>query len=106
MKIYIAGQINGNKNYLQQFYDAEVKIMNKVGDSAKILNPAHMPEGMTPGEYMRICFAMIDCADVLVLLSNAILSKGAKLETEYANYVGKPVYFLDDWLDKPIINAR
>lgn len=42
----------------------------------------------------------------LVLLPNAILSKGALLEAQYANYVGKPVYILDDWLDKPIINKR
>lgn len=106
MKIYIACQINGNKNYLQQFYEAETKIMDKLGDSAAVLNPAHLPEGMTSGEYMRICFAMIDCADTLVLLPNAILSKGALLEAQYANYVGKPVYILDEWLDKPIINAR
>ena len=105
MIVYIAGKITGNSHYRQDFGNAEKQIKEKYGD-VQVLNPSVLPEGMTPSEYMRICFAMIDCADVLVLLSNAILSKGAKLETEYANYVGKPVYFLDDWLDKPIINAR
>lgn len=106
MKIYVAGQISRNENYLWQFNEAEARIIDKLGNSAKVLNPAYLPDGMTPGEYMRICFAMIDCADILVLLPNAILSKGALLEAQYATYVGKPVYSLDDWLNKPIINAR
>lgn len=56
-----------------------------------------LPEGMTEKDYMGICFAMIDAADVVVLLPDAHLSKGAMLEMMCCQYIGKPVRELEGW---------
>ena len=53
------------------------------------LTPDILPEGMTQPDYMRICFAMIDCADVVLLLPDWKDSKGAQLERAYCEYIGK-----------------
>lgn len=44
---------------------------------------------------MRICFAMVDSADCVVLLPNANESEGAMLEKNYAEYIGKFVIHID-----------
>ena len=46
--------------------------------------------------YMRLCFGMIDAADVLFALPDAKESKGAKLEIAYCRYVGKEVLKWND----------
>ncbi len=56
-----------------------------------VLNPAELPEGMRPADYMRICFAMIDTADAIYLLENWEYSRGASVEKDYAIYTGKSV---------------
>lgn len=55
MTIYIAGKITGEPDYWQRFNDAESKLQVAF-PSASILNPAWLPEGMTPADYMSICF--------------------------------------------------
>ena len=88
MKIYLAGKISGNPNYKAEFerhaitYEAEGHI---------VLNPAELPEGMKPEDYMRICFAMIDVADKVCFLPGWYRSAGARLEYDYCKYIGKPV---------------
>lgn len=90
MKIYIAGKITGDPNYKQKFAIAADEILGAWAN-AVILNPAELPEGMTPTEYMRICFAMIDAADIVYMLPDAKDSAGARLEKAYCEYVGKGV---------------
>ena len=79
MKIYIAGKITGDPGYRDKFAAAEIQLG---WQWHTVLNPAELPEGMAPADYMRICFAMIDVAD-------AKDSAGAKLEMAYCNYIGK-----------------
>ncbi len=43
---------------------------------------------------MRICFAMLDSANVVAFLPDYELSKGAMLEWSYCQYVGKQTYYL------------
>ena len=45
---------------------------------------------------MRICFAMIDVADAVVLLPDAAESAGARLERAYCEYIGKET---EEWND-------
>lgn len=61
-----------------------------------MLNPAELPEGMKPQDYMHICFAMIDRADGVVALPNWMDSIGAKLEIDYCRYIGKTVVYLTE----------
>jgi hypothetical protein len=58
-----------------------------------VLNPALLPAGLTQGEYMKICFAMIDVAAKVVFLDGWRDSLGAKLEHQYCLYCGKK------WID-------
>lgn len=54
-----------------------------------MLNPAWMPQGMQPADYMRMCFAMIDTADAVAFLPGFSKSPGARLEAEYCFYTDK-----------------
>ena len=89
-KIYIAGKITDDKNYQKKFNKAEEKYKKK---GYIVLNPAWMPQGMRAEDYMRICFSMIDTADVVVFLKDFRDSEGAKLELSYCIYTGKGVMF-------------
>ena len=79
MKIYIAGRITGNPHYKAPF-KATAAMLQKNGHT--VLNPAELPEGMKPAGYMRICFAMLDSADVVLFQLGWQVSKGAKLECD------------------------
>ncbi|WP_417344296.1 DUF4406 domain-containing protein [Gemmiger sp.] len=86
MKVYIAGKITGDPGYRDKFAAAEIQL-GWQGNT--VLNPAELPEGMAPADYMRICFAMIDVADAVVFLPDAAESAGARLERAYCEYIGK-----------------
>lgn len=100
MKIYIAGPITDDPDYREKFNAAE-EAFALVGHA--VLNPAKLPEGMTPADYMRICFAMIDVADIVAFLPGWLLSKGAKLERNYCRYTGKKFVFIET---KPVFTIR
>ena len=88
MKIYIAGKITGDPDYRAKFADAQRQIE---AQGHIVLNPAMLPEGMEPKDYMRICFAMIDTADAIYLLKDWCSSFGASIERSYAMYTGKSI---------------
>mgnify|MGYP002515514060 CR=1 FL=1 len=92
MKIYIAGRINGNPDYKAEFKETKA-VLQEAGHT--VLNPAELPEGMKPADYMRICFAMLESADVVLFQRGWEVSKGAKLEYDYARYIGKDVIAVD-----------
>lgn len=91
MKVYIAGRITGNDNYREEFGKAEA-CLRLFGHTP--LNPATLPDGMKPEDYMRICLAMIDSADMIAFLPGYENSKGARLKLDYARYIHKPYYFV------------
>lgn len=86
MIIYLAGKITGNPEYREQFAVAKAELE---ADGHIVLNPAELPDGMSPAAYMRICFAMIDTADELRALPGWHRSHGARVEMAYADYIGK-----------------
>lgn len=88
IKIYIAGKVTGNPNYKVDFANFQEWLKHHY-PSAIILNPATLPEGMTSADYMRICLAMIDSADLVIFDITAKDSKGAKLEKDYCEYINK-----------------
>lgn len=90
MKIYIAGKVRGLKNYREVFKAAESKLQVK---GHITLNPAELPEGMDPQDYMKICIPMLEVADAIYLLKNWTDSEGAKVEKAYAECQNKLVFF-------------
>lgn len=91
--VYIAGPISDNPNYRFDFGWADFHL-DKAG--FRVLSPASLPEGMTRAQYMRICFAMIDTADVCIFLPGWERSGGASLEYDYCHYTGKRIGFVSD----------
>lgn len=55
MKIYIAGAITGDPEYREKFRRAEEAVR---AEGHVAVNPAVLPEGLEPGDYMRICTAL------------------------------------------------
>ena len=88
MIIYIAGKITGDPNYKEKF---DIAATSLEAQGHIVLNPAELPEGMLPADYMRICFAMIDTADAIYLLKGWYSSSGASIERNYAMYIGKSI---------------
>jgi nucleoside 2-deoxyribosyltransferase len=81
-KIYIAGPMTGYENYNRDSFNSAAKCCND--NNAVPLNPATLPDGLTQGQYMDICFAMIRAADAIYLLKGYEESKGAMAELAYA----------------------
>lgn len=88
MKVYIAGKITGDPEYKQKFNCAQSQL-EEAGHT--VLTPATMPEGMKPEDYMRICIAMIDTADVVCFLPDWDQSLGAMLEHNWCEYTRKKI---------------
>ena len=95
--IFISGPITGQPDYAGDFNRMETQLIAR-GYIA--LNPASLPLGMSEGQYMRICLAMIDTADAVILLHDWRSSKGASLESNYCLYTGKPTYLSLEALDE------
>lgn len=87
-KVYIAGKITGDPKYRKKFEMAELFLKSS---GYTVLSPAVLPEGMSRADYMRICFAMIESADVVAFLPDWMESEGARLEREYCSYTEKPM---------------
>lgn len=93
--VYIAGPITGVDRYWEPFEKAEDDL-TALGYIP--LSPARLPQGMTNAQYMRICLAMIDSADAVLVIGDRY-SEGVNVEGAYCQYVGKPIVMLRrrDW---------
>jgi len=88
MKIYIAGKISGDNMFKEKFEKTKIHFETL---GYIVLNPAELPGGMTQGDYMRICLAMVDSADIVYFHPDHMDSKGSQIELLYARYIGKEI---------------
>ena len=95
MKVYISGKITGDPGYKQKFRKA-AETLEAMG--LIVLNPALLPEGMEPEDYMRICCAMMESADIIIMLPGWEYSQGAALEKMWGRYVKLPCYEYDEFV--------
>lgn len=89
-KIYIAGKITGLENFKEVFEKAEKELTLQ---GYTVMNPARLNKGFSHEEYMKICYAMIDACDKVYMLKNAIDSKGAIMEHQYAMKNNKKIIY-------------
>lgn len=94
--VYIAGPITGVEEYWKPFEKAEDDL-TALGYIP--LSPARLPQGMTNEKYMRICFALIDSADAVLVLDGPY-SEGVQVEWGYCRYIGKPIVTLRKYADE------
>lgn len=84
MTVFISGPISGEPTYKKNFEDAAALIERKLGKCA-VLNPSALPQGLSEEEYMRICLAMLDAADLALFLPRWKSSKGSLVERAYCD---------------------
>ena len=78
MKIYISGKITGDRRYKAKFREVEKKL---AAAGHIVLNPATAPEGLRPVDYMRLCFAMMEAADVVGAYNHRPRRRGHQPDT-------------------------
>ena len=89
MKVFISGPITNVPNYKENFARAEEYLKSQ---GHVVLNPTVYPAGMTLQDYMSLGLAMINCVDAILLLDGWHLSRGARIEYEYAAYCSKEIW--------------
>lgn len=93
--VYLSGAITGNNNYKEDFACAE-RFLSQMGYS--VLNPAKVGDelpDLTYEQYMKICYRLVDIADIIFMVSGWQKSKGANAELSYAKSLGKKVMYQD-----------
>ena len=86
MNVHLAGNTTGDRADRPKFRKA-AKALEEAGHV--VLNPATLPDGLDDVDYMRICMAMVDAADLAVFLPDYRESRGAMVEWAYCQRIGK-----------------
>lgn len=87
MKMYIVYPKQLAEKYKDTFNDLRDRLVNK---GFTILDPSTIPESVSEQEHLHICKAMIDVADIVVLMTCLGYTKEAKPERQYATEKEKP----------------
>lgn len=84
MRIYIAGKITNNPDYINQFAKAEQNLIKR---GFEVINPVKN-EGAEYKWYIDEGLKQLMTCDAIYMLKNWQQSKGASLERRYARTVG------------------
>lgn len=90
--VYLAGPMTGMENYNHTTFFSAAEFLSQEG--MLVLNPATLPIGMPEKNYMPICLAMLNEAEIIAMLPGWQTSVGACLEESYAYRQGKGMIFL------------
>lgn len=96
---YLAGPMRGEED-LGRAHFAAVEAKLKTHDNVHVINPAILPTDWPDRAYMPVCLAMLDQADVVVMLNGWEESQGARVEREYAVMCEKMIINEDDIKEK------
>lgn len=88
MKIYIAGAITNNENYIEQFETAEKRLL---AQGYAVINPIKN-DGFDYKDYIDMGLCELMRCDAIYLLNGWEASPGARLEMWYASTVGLKVF--------------
>lgn len=94
VKAYISGPISKDLDGYKEKFAEAAKVVENCG--CVPLNPAILPQGMSQHDYMRICMAMLDVSDLIIMLDGWEDSEGAVIERKYAKKIGLPCYSLEE----------
>lgn len=92
MKVYLAGSISNNENYIEQFSNAEKKL-KELGYA--VINPVKNL-GFAYKDYIDIGLCELSKCDAILMLSGWEQSEGATLELKYACTVKLKILFGSD----------
>lgn len=90
-KIYIAGAITDNHNYVREFLQAEECLEKKGFQVLSPIRTFSSENGLPPKFCFFDCLELLKQADMVCFINDITKSKGAKIEMEIANYCGIPI---------------
>lgn len=97
MKVYIAGKVTGleKADIFKKFYESGKQLKK---DGYLVMSPAVLAlnEGFDHGDYMHVCYAMIDVCDAVYIQKDWRESKGARMEKQYAKGWKKLIIYEDE----------
>lgn len=96
LKVFLSGPISSRMETYKAEFDDAARIVIEAGHLP--LNPATLPIGMESRDYMRICLAMLDSADLLLQLPGWGKSAGAIAECTVAMKTGVESLTLEDFI--------
>lgn len=96
LKVFLSGPISSRLETYKAEFDDAARIVIEAGHLP--LNPATLPIGMESRDYMRICLAMLDSADLLLQLPGWGKSAGAIAERTVAMKTGVESLTLEDFI--------
>lgn len=96
LKVFLSGPISSRLETYKAEFDDAARIVSEAGHLP--LNPATLPIGMENRDYMRICLAMLDSADLLLQLPGWGKSAGAIAERTLAMKTGVESLTLEDFI--------
>ena len=103
LKVFLSGPISSRMETYKAEFDDAARIVIEAGHLP--LNPATLPIGMESRDYMRICLAMLDSADLLLQLPGWGESTGAIAEHNVAMKTGIESLTLEDFIREYVHRA-
>ena len=97
MKIYVAGKITGENRWeMKAKFTRTAEQLKREGNSPFV--PCVLPDypEVPHSDYMHICYAMIDVCDAVYMQKDWRVSKGARMELQYARSCKKKIFYEDE----------